>query len=185
MASRTLNDAWNDFDKATNNLNPLIVQDLKNSSTRWTVRQIDLVLDLLKSSTPTTNPSKSISREPYSTPTTQQDSPKFGTIHNAMLWAGFTNDELFRIDPKDDSNLILLGKLDFDVTFRIDIDGEGNLLKTVAPNTPTQSTYKKKFDSQVRTLQTFVMPHDRILLNHSDNRFIELLKLINIPIRVI
>ncbi len=181
MASRTLTDAWNDFDSATKNVDPALIENLKNSSTRWTLKQIDLILELMSLSNPTKSPNTSSKPLPSST----TDSPKFGTVHNALLWAGFSESELLRIDNQDMKPTILVGNLDFNVPFRIDLDGEGNLVKTVAPGTATQSVWKKKFDSHVRTLQTFVMPHDRIYSDQSDSRFLDLLRILNIPIRVI
>lgn len=172
MASRTLKLAWEDFDKSTSHLNTAIIDNLKTSTDRWTVKQIDYLVDLLKSI-------------PTDSASSTKEYPKFGTLHNALLWVGFSDRELFRIDPKSPTITILQGNLDFNVPFRIDIGLDGVLVKTTAPDAPTQSIVKKKFDSNVRTLQTFVLPHDRIFLAESDERFVELLRVLNLPIRAI
>lgn len=192
--TRTVSDAWADFDKATSGLNQDLVNKLKKSSTRWTVPQLDTLVELLapKNFSNTDSQSANIPKTSHSSPKKQvlinsdtSTLPKFGTIHNSLLWAGFLPSEIVRIDQESPILSVLQGNLDHNVPFRIDLDAEGTLIKTVAPGSPTQYVVKKKLESDVRSLLNFVVPHDRLFLSESDPRFIELLRVLNIPTRII
>lgn len=180
MANRSIEMAWKDFDDYTSE-NKISskekIKDLKESTNRWTIKQIDSLVEVLRD-VASSNEKLVVPSEPE-----ELDSRvlgEFGTIYSALRWAGVSDNYI-----NTPGNVLLAGYLEIGVELSITTLGDGLIQRVTNPGTQLQQIVKKRLDSPVKSFQALVTPHHVISQTLSDKRVISLLRAINVPIKVV